>query len=116
MVFPAIAGLAAGTSKTVNFNFTYPYFPVNSLTVAGPYTFTGNAIAVTGLLATTNSYTIAFGPTVATFLNAGLWVAGLASGQHRQREHKYSSHAGNATGFQLNHSELGLQGRGPARL
>ena len=55
VVFPAVAGLAAGTSKTVNFNYTYPYFPVNSFTVAGPYTFTGNAITVSRLLATTNS-------------------------------------------------------------
>jgi hypothetical protein len=101
VVFPAISGLAAGTVTTVNQDTVYPSFPVASMTVAAPYTFTGNGITVGRQLSTTNSYSIDAGPTVATFLNAGLSLdAGVTINTDSGTTLELSN-AGNSSNFQL---------------
>ena len=40
------ASLPKGSSTTINFNFTYLYMPLNSLTIEDSYTFTGTPIQI----------------------------------------------------------------------
>jgi len=103
VVFPAYSpALPVGTSKTINFNFNYLDFPVNSLTVEDSYTFTGNPIEIDNLLATTNSYAIAFGPANATFLLSGMSLAAGATINTDSGSTLQISNAGNTSGLQLN--------------
>lgn len=102
VVFPAYTpALPAGSSKTINFNFSGFNFPVKSLTVEDSYTFTGNSIQINNLLATTNSYATAFGPANATFLLSGMTLAAGATINTDSGSTLQISNAGNTSGLQL---------------
>jgi Bacterial Ig-like domain (group 3) len=116
VVFPAYSpALPVGTSKTINFNFNGFNFPVNSLTVEDAYTFTGNSIEIDNLLATTNSYAIAFGPANATFLLSGMTLGAGATINTDSGSTVQISNAGNTSGLQLNFQN-GVSKTGPGQL
>jgi len=75
VVFPPLATLPKGSSMTINFNFVYLYMPLNSLTIEGSYTFSGNPVQIDQLLSVSNPFTPAPGGTDATILLAGLKLA-----------------------------------------
>lgn len=75
VVFPAISFLPKNSTTTIDFNFTYLYMPLNSLTISDSYTFDGNPLTIDQSLSVSNSYTTAPGGTVATILLAGLKLA-----------------------------------------
>ena len=75
VVFPPIASLPKGSSTTIDFNSTYLYLPLNSLTIEDSYTFNGNPIQINQLLSVSNPFTTAPGGTDAIILLAGLKMA-----------------------------------------
>ncbi|MHB1558266.1 MAG: Ig-like domain-containing protein [Isosphaeraceae bacterium] len=54
LYFPPAPTLPANSPTTINFNSSYPSFPVNLLTVADSYTFTGNGITTNGGIVVVN--------------------------------------------------------------
>jgi hypothetical protein len=103
VVFPAYTpALPAGTSKTINFNFSGLNFPLSSLTVEDAYTFTGNPITIDNLLSTTNAFATAFGPANATFLLSGMTLASGATINTDSGSTLQISNAGNTSGLLLN--------------
>jgi hypothetical protein len=72
VVFPPIASLPPGSSSTINFNFAFLNMPLNSLTIEGSYTFTGNPIKIDSALSVASPFTNAPNGATATFLLAGL--------------------------------------------
>jgi hypothetical protein len=72
VVFPPIASLPPGSSSTINLNFAFLNTPLNSLTIEGSYTFTGNPIEIDSTLSVASPFTNAPNGATATFLLAGL--------------------------------------------
>ena len=72
VIFPPIATLPAGSSTTINFNFIYLYMPLNSITIEGAYTFTGNPVTIDQSLSLANPFTPNSGATTAIIQLAGL--------------------------------------------
>jgi hypothetical protein len=72
VVFPPIASLPGGSQSTINFNFAFLNMPINSLTIQGSYTFTGNPIKIESSLSVASPFTNAPNGATATFLLAGL--------------------------------------------
>jgi hypothetical protein len=60
------------TTSTINFNFAFLNMPLNSLTIEGSYTFTGNPIKIDSSLSVASPFTNARNGATATFLLAGL--------------------------------------------
>lgn len=54
LYFPPVSSLPANSPTTINFNSSYPSFPVNLLTIADSYTFTGNGVSATGGIVVVN--------------------------------------------------------------
>lgn len=54
LYFPPASTLPANSPTTINFNSTYPSFPVNLLTIADSYTFTGNGVTTNGGIVVVN--------------------------------------------------------------
>ena len=104
-------------TRTVDFNYNYPYFPVNSLDGCRPiHLYWESQSRSIGLLATTN------------YLSGRVRTHGRHLSQWRtdagRRARRFNtdsgstlqlSNAGNVTGFQLNHPERGIEGRRAAR-
>jgi hypothetical protein len=76
VVFPPIASLPKGSTSTINFNFSYLYQPLNSLTVDDSYTFEGTAITIENALNVKTPFT----PNSATTVMMQLSGMQLASG------------------------------------
>ena len=72
VVFPPVATLPNGSSTTINFNFLYIYMPINSMTIEGSYTFTGNPVTIDQSLSLANPFTPQSGATTAKIQLAGL--------------------------------------------
>jgi Bacterial Ig-like domain (group 3) len=72
VIFPPIATLPTGSSTTINFNFIYLYMPLNSITIEGAYTFTGNPVTIDQSLSLANPFTPQSGATTATIKLAGV--------------------------------------------
>ena len=75
VVFPPQASLPKGFSKTIDFNFTFQYMPLDSLTINDSYTFTGTPITIEQSLSLNNSFTSASNGTVAKVELAGMKLA-----------------------------------------
>jgi hypothetical protein len=72
VVFPPQAILPAGSSKTIDFNFTYLFMPLASLTIDDSYTFQGTPIAITQSLSLNNPFTSSPNGAVAHVVLAGM--------------------------------------------
>ena len=72
VIFPPVATLPNGSSTTINFNFLYIYMPLNSMTIEGSYTFTGNPVTIDQSLSLANPFTPQSGATTAKIQLAGL--------------------------------------------
>jgi hypothetical protein len=75
VVFPAQAILPKGFSKTINFNFTFQYMPLNSLTINDSYTFNGTPITIEQSLSLNNPFTSAANGAVTDIELAGMKLA-----------------------------------------
>ena len=75
VVFPAQALLPVGFSKTINFNFSFLYMPLNSLTINDSYTFTGTPITIEQSLSLNNPFTSAPNGAVTDIELAGMKLA-----------------------------------------
>ena len=75
VVFPPQAILPKGFSKTINFNFTFLYMPLNSLTINDSYTFTGTPITIEQSLSLNNPFTSARNGAVTDIELAGMKLA-----------------------------------------
>jgi hypothetical protein len=75
VVFPAISFLPKASPATIDFNFTFLFMPLNTLTINDSYTFTGTPITIDQSLSVSNAFTNAPGGTVANVLLAGLRLA-----------------------------------------
>jgi len=75
VVFPPIASLPKGSATTINFNFTYLYMPLNSLSINDAYTFTGNPLTIDQSLSLANPISAPPNATTATIALAGLKLA-----------------------------------------
>jgi hypothetical protein len=76
VVFPPQAFLTSSSSSTINLNFAYLGMPLDSLTVQGSYTFSGNPFTIENSLSVLPAIP---GTTSATFLNAGIDLAAGAT-------------------------------------
>ncbi len=76
VVFPSIASLPKGATSTINFNFSYLYQPLNSLTVDDSYTFEGTPITIENALNVNTPFT----PKSLTTVTMQLAGVKLASG------------------------------------
>jgi hypothetical protein len=56
IAFPPVSLLPPGSPTTINFNSTYPSFPVNIFEIGDSYTFTGNGVSVASGLIVANPY------------------------------------------------------------
>jgi hypothetical protein len=72
VIFPPIATLPTRSSTTIEFNFIYIYMPLDSITIDGAYTFTGNPVTIDQSLSLANPFTPQSGATTATIQLAGL--------------------------------------------
>ncbi len=54
LYFPPVSTLPANSPTTINFNSSYPSFPVGLLTIADSYTFTGNGVTTNGGIVVVN--------------------------------------------------------------
>jgi hypothetical protein len=78
VVFPAIATLPKGGATTINFNFSYLFQPLDSLSINDSYTFEGTPVTIEQALSVSNPFTRS-STTTATVLLSGLAFAPGAS-------------------------------------
>ena len=57
VVFPAISTLPMGASTTINFNFSYLFQPLDSLSINNSYTFEGTPVTIEQSLSVSNPFT-----------------------------------------------------------
>ncbi len=105
VVFPPIATLPKGTTGPINFNSTFVYFPLNSLTIDDSYTFDGNPIAIDQTLSLNNPIATSGGGTVASILLDGLKFSAGATISSQAGSTLQIAATTDPTGLQL-----GLQG------
>jgi hypothetical protein len=101
VVFPATSFLPKASPTTINFNFTYLFLPLNSLTINDSYTFQGNPITIDQSLSVSNPFTNAPGGTVATILLAGMKLAPNATISTATGSTLNLANASDPTGLQL---------------
>jgi hypothetical protein len=75
VVFPNQSILPKGFSKTINFNFTFQYMPLDSLTILDSYTFTGTPIAIEQSLSLSGAFKPASNGVVTDIELAGMNLA-----------------------------------------
>jgi Bacterial Ig-like domain (group 3) len=75
VVFPTQAILPKGFSKTINFNFTFQYMPLDSLTILDSYTFTGTPITIEQSLSLSGAFTPSSNGPVTDIELAGMKLA-----------------------------------------
>src|SRR5262245_993954 len=75
VVFPPQAILPKWFSKTIDFNFTFQYMPLNSLTINDSYTFTGTPITIEQFLSLNNPFTSGSNGAVTDIELAGMKLA-----------------------------------------
>jgi hypothetical protein len=72
VIFPPIATLLGRSATTINFDFTYVFMPLNSLTIEDSYTLTGTPITIDRSLTVTKPFSAVPSATTAAIELAGL--------------------------------------------
>ncbi len=101
LYFPPVASLPAKSPTTINFNSSYPSFPVGLLTIADSYTFTGNGVSVNDGIVAANPP--AGKPSVATLLVSKVNMGRQSSYYVQASASLDIGSATNLTGVQLIH-------------
>ncbi len=100
LFFPPVSFLPAASPTAINFNSSYPSFPVNVFTIGDSYTFSGNGVSVAGGIVVTNP--LGGTPTDADILLSNVTMAQQATIYTQQNSTLELGSATNLTGVQLN--------------
>ncbi len=79
VVFPSQSILPKGFSKTIDFDFSFQYMPLDSLTINDSYTFDGTPIEIVNSLSLNNPFTSAPGGAMTSVLLSGMQLGSGAT-------------------------------------